>query len=161
MRVGTIVTLLAEKKFGFIRTDHFRDDVFFHQSTLKGLQFRHLEVGMEVEFEINEILRLDEQKLEATLVQQASRPLSKSLDERPMREMMAAHHPRARQKKPTWREPKPGDDTATNGDSAEDAMGTPTSEADRIADQIAESPLGTPSTPELSSQDPSNDSTHP
>jgi len=59
MRVGTIVTLLEEKKFGFIRTEHFRDDVFFHQSTLQGIQFRQLEVGMEVEFEINEILRLD------------------------------------------------------------------------------------------------------
>jgi cold shock CspA family protein len=108
MRVGTIVTLLEEKKFGFIRTEHFRDDVFFHQSTLQGIQFRQLEVGMEVEFEINEILRLDEQKLEATVVQFATRPLSKSLAQRPMRELLAAHHPRARQRKPSWREKKDG-----------------------------------------------------
>ena len=104
MRVGTIIKIITEKKFGFIRTDHFRDDVFFHQSALKGLQFRHLEEGMTVEFEINEILRLDEQKLEATVVQPSARPLSKSLDENPRREILAAHHPRARQRKPTWRE---------------------------------------------------------
>lgn len=85
MRVGTIVKLVEDRKFGFIRTEHFRDDVFFHQSTLKGLVFRRLQVGLEVEFEINEILRMDEQKLEATLVQAASRPLSKSLTELPMR----------------------------------------------------------------------------
>jgi hypothetical protein len=63
---------------------------------------------MEVEFEINEILRLDEQKLEATVVQFATRPLSKSLAQRPMRELLAAHHPRARQRKPSWREKKDG-----------------------------------------------------
>lgn len=104
MRVGVIITIIADKKFGFIRSDHFRDDVFFHQSVLKGLQFRHLEVGTPVEFEINEILRMDEQKLEATVVQTPARPLSKSLDENPQREILAAHHPRARQRKPTWRE---------------------------------------------------------
>ncbi len=104
MRVGVIIKIIAEKKFGFIRTDHFRDDVFFHQSALKGLQFRYLEEGTPVEFEINEILRMDEQKLEATVVQPTSRPLSKSLDENPQREILAAHHPRARQRKPTWRE---------------------------------------------------------
>jgi cold shock CspA family protein len=106
MRVGTIVTLVADKKFGFIRTDHFREDVFFHQSTLKDLQFRHLNIGMDVEFEIDELLRINSQKLEATIVQIPSRPLSKSLDEQPMPEMLASHHPRARQRKPTWREKK-------------------------------------------------------
>jgi cold shock CspA family protein len=116
MRVGTIVKLVEDRKFGFIRTEHFREDVFFHQSTLKGLVFRRLRVGLEVEFEINEILRLDEQKLEATLVQAASRPLSKSLTEQPMREMLASHHPRARQRKPTWREKK--EPTTPNDDSA-------------------------------------------
>lgn len=104
MRVGIIIKIIADKKFGFIRTDHFRDDVFFHQSVLNGLQFRYLEEGTPVEFEINEILRMDEQRLEATVVQKPARPLSKSLEENPQREILAAHHPRARQRKPTWRE---------------------------------------------------------
>ena len=104
MRVGQIIKIVYDRKFGFIKSDHFRDDVFFHFSVLNQLQGRFLEEGQEVEFEINEILRLDEQKLEATLVQAASRPLSKSLDEKSIPEMQAAHHPRARQRKPIWRE---------------------------------------------------------
>jgi cold shock CspA family protein len=107
MRVGHIIKLIPERKFGFIKTDHFRDDVFFHYSVLNRLQARFLEEGQEVEFEINEILRLDDQKLEATLVQAASRPLIKSLDEKTIPEMQASHHPRARQRKPIWREKPP------------------------------------------------------
>lgn len=103
MRVGIIAKIIEDRKFGFIQTDHFRDDVFFHQSSLQGLTFKRLYEGQEVEFEINEILRMDEQKLEATIVQAASRPLSKSIDEDPQRGMRASHHPRARQRKPTWR----------------------------------------------------------
>jgi cold shock CspA family protein len=104
MRVGHVCKLIPDRKFGFIKTDHFRDDVFFHFSVLKDLPWRFLEEGQEVEFEINEILRLDEQKLEATLVQAATRPLVKSLDEKAIPEMQAAHHPKARQRKPLWRE---------------------------------------------------------
>lgn len=104
MRVGHIIKVVYDRKFGFIKTDHFRDDVFFHFSVLKQLQGRFLEEGQEVEFEINEILRLDEEKLEATIVQAASRPLIKSLDEKAIPEMQASHHPRARQRKPIWRE---------------------------------------------------------
>ncbi|MEQ1828713.1 MAG: cold shock domain-containing protein [Pirellula sp.] len=104
MRVGIIVRLIPDRKFGFIRSEHFRDDVFFHYSVLKGLPSQYLDEGQEVEFEINEILRLDEKRLDATLVQAASRPLSKSLDEKTIPEMQAAHHPKARQRKPIWRE---------------------------------------------------------
>lgn len=104
MRVGHIIKLIPDRKFGFIKSDHFRDDVFFHFSKLKDLPWRFLEEGQEVEFEINEIIRLDEEKLEATLVQAASRPLVKSLDEKLIPEMQASHHPRARQRKPLWRE---------------------------------------------------------
>ena len=104
MRVGHIIKVVYDRKFGFIKTEHFRDDVFFHFSVLKQLQGRFLEEGQEVEFEINEILRLDEEKLEATIVQAASRPLVKSFDEKAIPEMRASHHPRARQRKPLWRE---------------------------------------------------------
>lgn len=121
MRVGHIIKLIPERKFGFIKTDHFRDDVFFHFSALRGgLQGRLLEENQEVEFEINEILRLDEQKLEATIVQTPARPLSKTLDEKSIRELQASHHPRARQRKPTWREksgPKEEPEPESNPDS--------------------------------------------
>lgn len=143
MRVGIIVKLIAEKKFGFIRTDHFRDDVFFHQSSLQGLQFRHLIEGMEVEFEINEILRLDEQKLEATLVQEASRPLSKSLAELPLRHVLAAHHPRARQKKPTWRERKEGEDAPSTDTPTHEELSRIDGEHSKIesGNEVSQSPV--------------------
>ena len=125
MRVGHIIKLIPDRKFGFIKTDHFREDVFFHFSALRGgLQGRFLEENQEVEFEINEILRLDEQKLEATIVQTPARPLSKTLDEKSIPEMQASHHPRARQRKPTWREK-----TATN-EVAESESSKPNSEQD-------------------------------
>jgi cold shock CspA family protein len=124
MRVGFIIKLIPDRKFGFIKSEHFRDDVFFHFSKLKDLPSRFLEEGQEVEFEIDEILRLDEQKLEATLVQAASRPLSKSLDEKSNPTMQASHHPKARQRKPLWREkdissnePKDAPESATPEES--------------------------------------------
>jgi len=113
MRVGHIIKLIPDRKFGFIKTDHFREDVFFHFSALRGgLQGKYLEENQEVEFEINEILRLDEQKLEATIVQKPARPLSMTLDEKSIKEMQASHHPRARQRKPTWREKSSPDELA-------------------------------------------------
>lgn len=125
MRVGHIIKIFPDRKFGFIKTDHFRDDVFFHYSALRGgLQGRFLEENQEVEFEINEILRLDEQKLEATIVQIPSRPLSKTLDEKSIKQMQASHHPRARQRKPTWREKSsPSDETGSAPESPPSDLG--------------------------------------
>ncbi len=104
MRVGRIVKVIYDRKFGFIRSEHFREDVFFHFSTIDGIPPRMLEEGLDVEFEINEILRLDEQKLEATVVRIPARPLSRTLNEKYLLGMQAKHHPKARQRKPTWRE---------------------------------------------------------
>ena len=136
MRVGFIAKVIYDRKFGFIKSEHFRDDVFFHFSKLKGLQGRFLEEGQEVEFEINEILRLDEQKLEATLVQAATRPLSKSLDEKLIASMQASHHPKARQKKPLWREKEK---TAVPG-SSEDVASTAGSSlsTELVSEKLAE-----------------------
>ncbi|MFY8200332.1 MAG: cold shock domain-containing protein [Pirellula staleyi] len=129
MRVGHIIKVVYDRKFGFIKTEHFRDDVFFHFSVLKELQGRFLEEGQEVEFEINEILRLDEEKLEATIVQAASRPLIKSLDEKAIPEMQASHHPRARQRKPIWREKQvpsiPISEEATSHENDDLSRGSP------------------------------------
>lgn len=104
MRIGQIIKLVPDRKFGFIRTEHFRDDVFFHYSALKDILSLYLDIGQEVEFEINEIMRLDQERLEATIVQYPARPLTKTLDEMAIPELKPAHHPRARQRKPTWRE---------------------------------------------------------
>jgi cold shock CspA family protein len=103
MRIGQIINVIADRKFGFIRTEHFRDDVFFHFSTLKNINPKRLRIGQEVEFEIDELLRINKQKLEAVLVQEPAEPLSARLEEENQQELRAAHHPRARRRKPSWK----------------------------------------------------------
>jgi len=123
MRIGQIITIVADRKFGFIRTEHFRDDVFFHFSTLQGLNPKWLRVGQDVEFEIDELLRINKQKLEAILVQEPARPLYHKLEEDAMPEFRAAHHPKARRRKPTWKargaEDEAGQEPTTEPTSAE------------------------------------------
>jgi cold shock CspA family protein len=118
MRIGQIITVIADRKFGFIRTEHFRDDVFFHFSTLENLNPKWLRIGQDVEFEIDELLRLNKQKLEATIVREPSRPLAVKLDEEMIEGLRPSHHPKARRRKPGWKERKPNDsgDTTLPGD---------------------------------------------
>jgi cold shock CspA family protein len=104
MRIGQIITLVADRKFGFIHTEHFRDDVFFHFSSVQGMNPKSLRIGQDVEFEIDELMRINQQRLEATIVQSPSRPLSYKLEEERMPEFKAAHHPKARRRRPTWKE---------------------------------------------------------
>ncbi|MCE2810991.1 MAG: cold shock domain-containing protein [Planctomycetaceae bacterium] len=110
MRIGQIVTLIADRKFGFIRSEHFRDDVFFHFSTLQGLNPNRIRLGQDVEFEIDELLRINKQKLEATIVREPAKPLSFKLDEESIEGLRPSHHPKARRRKPGWKSrPDPTD----------------------------------------------------
>ncbi len=84
MRVGVVVKLIYDRKFGFIQSEHFRDDVFFHFSKVVGANPDLWYAGQEVEFELNEVRRLELKVLEADLVQVASRPLSHMMNEREM-----------------------------------------------------------------------------
>jgi CspA family cold shock protein len=52
MSAGTIKKLVQDKGFGFIATSDGQD-VFFHHSTVADQQFDSLEVGQQVEFEID------------------------------------------------------------------------------------------------------------
>ena len=49
MPKGTIRRLIADRGFGFIRTER-GEDLFFHRSELVGVQFATLREGQEVEF---------------------------------------------------------------------------------------------------------------
>lgn len=103
MRIGKIITIVADRKFGFIRSEHFRDDVFFHFRTLVNLNPKWLRIGQDVEFEIDELLRINKQKLEATIVQHPAKPLSFTLDEESIEGLRPSHHPKARRRKPGWK----------------------------------------------------------
>ena len=50
MPKGTIRQLIADRGFGFIRTEQ-REDLFFHRSELQGMEFVSLREGQQVEFE--------------------------------------------------------------------------------------------------------------
>jgi hypothetical protein len=75
-----------------------------------------LRIGQDVEFEIDELLRINKQKLEATIVQQPAKPLSFTLDEESIEGLRPSHHPKARRRKPGWK-------TRPNSTDSSDAIG--------------------------------------
>jgi cold shock CspA family protein len=104
MRVGIVVKILYDKKFGFIRAENLRSDVLFRFSVVAEEEKPHWwEVGQEVEFDLDELKRLEFKDLEAAKVQRARRPISHKLNEFELPGMTAAHHPKARRRKPIWR----------------------------------------------------------
>ncbi len=50
---GTIKTLVAERKFGFITCEGQAKDLFFHEKSLVGVTFDELKTGDAVTFEID------------------------------------------------------------------------------------------------------------
>ncbi|UCE97909.1 MAG: cold shock domain-containing protein [Dehalococcoidia bacterium] len=48
MSKGTIIRLI-ERGFGFIKSE--KEEIFFHRSSLEGVEFNNLSEGQEVEFE--------------------------------------------------------------------------------------------------------------
>lgn len=116
MRVGIVVKVIPLKKIGFIRTDDFREDVFFHFSKVDLQGRRELLEGDEVEYEIDELARIDRKELRATLVRMSSRPLTMTLKTSDAPELHAHHHPKARRKRPVWRK---GNRAVDEGASAE------------------------------------------
>ncbi len=105
MRIGQVVRVYPEKKFGFIFAENLREDIFFHFSIVdQNNNPDYWEPGHEVEFEINEIERMDGGKLRATEVRTSLRPQSVKIEEHITPEFNHKHHPRARQRKPLWRD---------------------------------------------------------
>jgi len=105
-RLGEIKYMRPEGDFGFIDAEDFREDVFFHKSAWQGEvngRQRVPEIGVYVEFEIDEEYREKEKKLRATVVRMTTRPMGRKLSGRDTPHLVNKHHPRARQKRPTWR----------------------------------------------------------
>ncbi len=108
MRIGVVVKVIPEKKIGFIRSEDLRDDVFFHFSKVEKVGTLDLQEGDEVEYSIDELHKIENERLQATLVRRSVRPLTMTLKPSDNPELKAHHHPRARKKRPSWRE-KPGE----------------------------------------------------
>ena len=53
MEQGTIKRI-TDRGFGFIATDNSNDDMFFHSSSLEGVQFDELREGQDVTFTVGQ-----------------------------------------------------------------------------------------------------------
>ena len=118
MRIGIVVKVIADKKIGFIRSEDLPEDVFFHFSKVEKVGTQDLMEGDEVEYDIDELHRIEKIRLQATLVRRSSRPLSMKLKPFDAPELKAKHHPNARKRRPTWRE-KAGNENPQTGDSSD------------------------------------------
>lgn len=122
MRVGEVVKVIADKKIGFIRSEDLREDVFFHFSKVEKIGTLDLQEGDEVEYEIDELAKIEKQRLQATRVRRSVRPLSMRLAPSDAPELKAHHHPKARRRRPTWRgkdDSQPTDDSPSSDDIQE------------------------------------------
>jgi cold shock protein len=52
MAIGKIKSLVKDRGFGFIQVDGGAADVFFHQTSVTGGSLDSLDIGQEVEFDL-------------------------------------------------------------------------------------------------------------
>ena len=110
MRLGIVVKIIPDKKIGFIRSEGLREDVFFHFTKVEKVGTQDLQEEEEVEFEIDELARIEKERLQATLVRRSVRPHSMKIQPSDAPELKAKHHPKARKRRPTWRNKGGSDD---------------------------------------------------
>ncbi len=103
-RIGRIRFIREDGAFGFIEAEDFREDVFFHRSTWEGPEGSVPTAETLIEFELDEEHLAVEKRLRAAVVRPTDRPEGKQLDARDDPHLMTRHHPKARRKRPTWRD---------------------------------------------------------
>ncbi|MEM6692929.1 MAG: cold shock domain-containing protein [Planctomycetota bacterium] len=110
-RLGKIMTLRPDSQFGFIDGEDFREDVFFHRDVWRSRIIKNgrpinvePEEGMWVEYELDDERFETEQKLRAKMVRPTNRPGGRKLSGRDATFKIVTHHPRARRKRPSWRD---------------------------------------------------------
>lgn len=102
-RIGEIRNIDLVRNFGFIQGEDFREDIFFHMSVWETDRNMPPELGMIVEFEINQEHMRERDELRASVVRRTDRPYTKQLDLKEDERLTVKHHPNARKRKPIWR----------------------------------------------------------
>ncbi|TWU51004.1 hypothetical protein Poly51_42970 [Rubripirellula tenax] len=109
-RLGKIIQIQPDGKFGFIDAEDYRDDVFFHKDVWDGRTTKfgrdvnlRPEIGMWVEFELDDTKFEEEKKLRAKACRPTDRPIGRKLSGRDATFQIVLHHPNAKRKRPTWR----------------------------------------------------------
>ena len=114
MQYGIVKTVARDRGFGFIVREGGQD-IFFHASVVEGAVFDTIEVDQPVMFE----LAKRDKEAEKTQPQRPSATIVKLIDKIPggilnttPQELAPRHHPKARQRKPSWkrRAGEPGPD---------------------------------------------------
>jgi len=110
-RLGKIKFLSKEGDYGFIAAEDYGDDVFFHTSNWvpelnKDGVIRKVEPSVElwVEFELDDEQYDLDKRLRAKVIRPTSRPIGRKLSGRDATFNIVTHHPKARRKRPTWRD---------------------------------------------------------
>ena len=99
MVIGIISKIIPEKGIGFITPCGAGRDVFFHASAVVGEQFEQLQEGQSVSFDLERTKDTGDRS-RAAKVEPCDRKL---LGRSGAAEVPPARHPRARNRKPTWR----------------------------------------------------------
>lgn len=102
-RLGEIRFVKEDGEYGFIRSEDFREDVFFHRFSWEAANGALPQADMFVEFEIDEEQFEQKQKLRAKVVRPTDRPMGRKMTARDAPYEVVFHHPKARRKRPTWR----------------------------------------------------------
>ena len=109
-RLGKIKFISKDGDYGFIASEDYSDDVFFHTSnwnpelTREGVT-RKVEptIDLWVEFELDDDQFDLDKRLRAKVIRPTSRPIGRKLSGRDATFHIVTHHPKARRKRPTWR----------------------------------------------------------
>jgi CspA family cold shock protein len=101
MPIGFIAKIISGKGIGFIAPHDGGQDVFFHYSVVAGEQFDQLAEGQNVSYDLDQTEDTNDRPRAARVTpSEEKRPTGgKAADEAPV-----ARHPRARRRKPTWRD---------------------------------------------------------
>lgn len=105
-RLGEIKYVRDDNEFGFIQAEDFREDVFFHKMAWEADPRVLPQPLMYVEFELDDEHFEKTKKLRAKVVRPTERPAGRKLKASDSPYDIVFHHPRARRKRPTWRDDK-------------------------------------------------------
>ncbi|MBL6724134.1 MAG: cold shock domain-containing protein [Rubripirellula sp.] len=110
-RLGKVKFLAEKGDYGFITAEDYKEDVFFHMSTWKPDSATlgessavELIEGLWVEFELDDDQFEEDKRLRAKIVRPTMRPIGRKLSGRDATFQIITHHPKARKRRPSWRD---------------------------------------------------------
>ncbi|HZN33575.1 MAG TPA: cold shock domain-containing protein [Pirellulaceae bacterium] len=111
MLYGYIKNLSHDRGFGFIEPCSDGPDVYFHATTVGSQVFDGLQPGQPVRFEIQKLTEKEREARRKLTTKQAPRAAKVELLQRmpggvlprPTQDIAPRHHPKAKQRKATWK----------------------------------------------------------